>query len=104
MASPHATGVAALIVSEYGKEGRRRRPHAGPDARPSGSCSNRRRARLPDAAAADLRPTRAGPTEFDALCEGTTEFNGFYGHGIVDAYAAVTGTKGPADGSTRDAR
>ena len=33
-------------------------------------------------------PTKAGRAEFDALCEGTTEFNGFYGHGIVDAYAA----------------
>jgi lantibiotic leader peptide-processing serine protease len=32
------------------------------------------------------------PAEFDALCEGTTEFNGFYGHGIVDAYATVTET------------
>ena len=30
--------------------------------------------------------------EFNALCEGTTEFNGFYGHGIVDAYATVTET------------
>ena len=30
------------------------------------------------------------PAEFDATCEGGTEFNGFYGFGIVDAYAAVT--------------
>ena len=30
--------------------------------------------------------------EFNAICEGTTEFNGFYGHGIVDAYATVTET------------
>jgi hypothetical protein len=30
--------------------------------------------------------------EFTALCEGTTEFNGFYGHGIVDAWATVTGS------------
>ena len=30
------------------------------------------------------------PVEFDALCEGDLEFNGFYGYGIVDAYAAVT--------------
>jgi lantibiotic leader peptide-processing serine protease len=29
------------------------------------------------------------PAEFDALCEGTREYNGFYGNGIVDAYAAV---------------
>jgi lantibiotic leader peptide-processing serine protease len=28
--------------------------------------------------------------EFNALCTGGTSFNGFYGHGIVDAYAAVT--------------
>ena len=38
------------------------------------------------------RPTRneGRPAEFNALCEGDLEFNGFYGHGIVDAYAAVT--------------
>ena len=30
------------------------------------------------------------PAEFNALCEGDLEFNGFYGYGIVDAYAAVT--------------
>ena len=29
-----------------------------------------------------------GPA-FNALCEGDAEFNGFYGHGIVDALAAV---------------
>jgi hypothetical protein len=28
--------------------------------------------------------------EFDATCEGDSKFNGFYGHGIVDAYGAVT--------------
>jgi hypothetical protein len=28
--------------------------------------------------------------EFDATCEGDAKFNGFYGHGIVDAYGAVT--------------
>ncbi|MGW0520075.1 hypothetical protein [Crossiella sp. NPDC003009] len=27
---------------------------------------------------------------FDATCEGDSKFNGFYGHGIVDAYGAVT--------------
>jgi hypothetical protein len=29
-------------------------------------------------------------TEFDAHCAGGEDFNGFYGAGIVDAYAAVT--------------
>jgi hypothetical protein len=28
--------------------------------------------------------------EYDALCEGDENFNGFYGYGVVDAYAAVT--------------
>ena len=27
---------------------------------------------------------------FTATCEGDLSFNGFYGHGAVDAYAAVT--------------
>ena len=26
--------------------------------------------------------------DYTAVCEGDKEFNGFYGHGIVDAYAA----------------
>jgi hypothetical protein len=30
------------------------------------------------------------PAEFDAYCAGGKSFNGFYGHGIVDAYGAVT--------------
>jgi hypothetical protein len=29
-------------------------------------------------------------TEWDASCSGDERFNGFYGHGVVDAYAAVT--------------
>ncbi|MEU7870561.1 S8 family serine peptidase [Dactylosporangium sp. NPDC049140] len=89
MASPHATGVAALIVSAHGsKQGRNgfglepwkveyllyatASEHACPNP-PLVSYVN------------------VGRTpEFDALCEGGTHFNGFYGHGIVDAYAAVT--------------
>jgi hypothetical protein len=33
--------------------------------------------------------------EFDAYCEGGEDFNGFYGYGIVDAFAAVTTPLGP---------
>ena len=62
-----------------------------PDSRKDASDPDqlRGRARVPEAAAADV-PDEGRPTEFNALCEGTTEFNGFYGHGIVDAYSAVT--------------
>ena len=47
-----------------------------------------RRARLPGAAPAAV-PQRGPGREFDALCAGGANFNGFYGYGIVDAYAAV---------------
>ncbi|WP_436525809.1 S8 family serine peptidase [Actinoplanes sp. HUAS TT8] len=91
MASPHAAGVGALIVSRYGV----------PDFRRGGKTLP------PDLVEQILYRTadeHACPTprlqsyvqegrstEFDALCEGGTNFNGFYGYGIVDAYAAVGG-------------
>ena len=90
MASPHVTGVAALIVSQFGhRDGRT----GGLTLKPKDTERI-----LIKSAAAHTCPTPAlqsyvregRPDEFNALCEGTTEFNGFYGHGIVDAYAAVT--------------
>ncbi len=90
MAAPHATGVAALIVSQYGKKDK---------GRPGLTMD-------PDKVEKILYKTaiqRACPNprtvsyvnvgrsaEFDATCEGDSKFNGFYGHGIVDAYGAVT--------------
>ncbi|MFI5608756.1 S8 family serine peptidase [Amycolatopsis sp. NPDC051903] len=88
MATPHATGVAALIVSQYGKGGG---AAFGMD---------------PDAVQRVLEGT-ASPIacpvprtvdyldegrddSFTATCAGDAAFNGFYGHGAVDAYAAVT--------------
>jgi subtilisin family serine protease len=89
MASPHVTGVAALIVSEYGKKGSHHSFGMAPD---------KVRKILLDSAQSRACPTPRLQTylnegrseEFNALCEGGREFNGFYGHGIVDAYAAVT--------------
>ncbi|MEV6297804.1 S8 family serine peptidase [Actinoplanes sp. NPDC051861] len=91
MASPHAAGVAALIVSRYGY----------PDFRRGGKTM------APALVEAQLYRTAAEKAcpeprlvsyaqegrspEFDALCEGGKNFNGFYGYGIVDAYAAVGG-------------
>ena len=93
MASPHVTGVAALIVSQYGtRDGRRGGLTLAP----------RKTERiLVGSAAEHACPTPAlqtytnegRPDEFNALCEGTSAFNGFYGSGIVDANAAVTGGK-----------
>jgi subtilisin family serine protease len=91
MASPHAAGVGALIVSRYGF----------PDFRHGGKTM------LPDLVELQLYRTAAEhacpeprlqsyaqegrSTEFDANCAGSKQFNGFYGYGIVDAYAAVGG-------------
>jgi subtilisin family serine protease len=88
MASPHAAGVAALIVSQYAK-------FSQGDAVLS---PNKVRGVLEGTAFKIPCPNpptvdylREGRTaEFTATCEGTLDFNGFYGHGSVDAWSAVT--------------
>lgn len=91
MAAPHAAGVAALVVSEYGKKDR---AHPGtltlsPDKveKVLYKTATQRACPFPRTVSYE----REGrPAEFTATCEGDTAFNGFYGHGIVDAYGAVT--------------
>ena len=92
MASPHAAGVAALIVSEYGK---------GKGAK-FGLNANRTARILYNSAfnrACPVPPTvdyldEGRSDEFTATCVGDAEFNGFYGNSVVDAYRAVTGPLG----------
>ena len=81
MASPHAVGVAAVIISEFGL---RDRKLGGLKLNP-----NRVEALLRKTAREHACPV-PNPTEFDALCEGSVSYNGFYGHGIVDALAGAT--------------
>jgi subtilisin family serine protease len=95
MAAPHAVGVAALIVSEFGtKDGKHKggltmnpiqvqkilersaTEHACPDPRLVSYVNVGR------------------PASWDAFCEGGTSFNGFYGNGIVNALEAVDGNHG----------
>ncbi|MEP6463320.1 MAG: S8 family serine peptidase [Frankiaceae bacterium] len=93
MASPHATGVGALIVSEYG--------HNDP-AHPGGLTLNpgRTRSILQNTAVEHACPQpRLFPykrylldgtvNSSSAYCAGPTTNNGFYGSGIVNALAAV---------------
>jgi subtilisin family serine protease len=91
MASPHAAGVAALIVSKYGT---RDTVHGGLTLSPgsvesilTGSASEHA---CPEPRTVDY--TIVGrPASWNATCNGGASFNDFYGHGIVNALAAVGG-------------
>ena len=91
MAAPHAAGVAALVVSKYGRSDARR---PGTLTMPSWQV----RKALIDSTSprACPSPRRHGyskeerEADYDAYCAGSPSFNGFFGHGMVDAYAAVT--------------
>jgi lantibiotic leader peptide-processing serine protease len=91
MASPHATGVSALVVSRFGvkdprhKGGLRLSPWKTEFVLTEGAAAHP----CPDPPLFDYSNV-GRPAEFNALCEGDSEFNGFYGYGIVDAYAVVT--------------
>jgi len=76
MATPHASGVAALIASTH--------PEA--DAVSLGRMLNAQAETLVCPADYDLNGTGVQ----DAFCTGYSEYNSFYGHGLVDALAAVT--------------
>jgi subtilisin family serine protease len=92
MASPHAAGVAALIVSEYGTKDRK---HGGLGLDPKTTEKILRRTAT-DTACPEPRlfhypePASATP-QYDAFCAGPKSNNGFYGDGIVNALAAVGG-------------
>lgn len=93
MASPHAAGVAALIVSEFGDR-RRRGITMDPVDVERILTSTATDTPCPDPPlvnydAIDIAIGLPAGTSKPALCVGDAAFNGFYGHGIVDALAAV---------------
>jgi subtilisin family serine protease len=88
MASPHAVGVAALIVSQFGTK-----------SKDGLTMSPAQVKRVLTNTAFDIPcPTprtvdyldEGRDASYTATCVGTPAFNGFYGAGSVDAYAAVT--------------
>ncbi|RBQ17522.1 peptidase S8 [Spongiactinospora rosea] len=92
MASPRAAGVAALIVSKYGKRDRR---HGGKTLSPAvverllkatatkAACPN------PPAYTYTRHLPDGSTATHTHVCEGGKGRNGFYGAGIVDALRAV---------------
>ena len=97
MASPHAAGVAALIVSHYGK---RDRWNGGRTLSPATVESVLKGTAVKKAcpSPAEFTYTRRVPQAdgsiivrtSTATCEGTKASNGFYGKGIINAKAAVS--------------
>jgi subtilisin family serine protease len=88
MASPHAVGVAALIVSQYG-----RFAHGAATMDPDKvrAVLEGTAFKIPCPVPATVDYLREGrDATFTATCLGTLQFNGFYGHGSVDAWSAVT--------------
>jgi len=79
MASPHAAGVAALILSQFGKM-----PQGAVQAMMTSTA---------DPMACPPNPFDPGGTgDWLAMCTGGPSYNSFYGHGQVNALSAVTHT------------
>ncbi|GLZ15323.1 serine protease [Actinomadura sp. NBRC 104425] len=97
MASPHVAGVAALIVSKYGK---RDRVHGGltlaPDVVRSVLTGTAAKTACPAGGSYTYtRYVQQADGSYQKVvathtCEGSKGRNGFYGYGIVDAQRAVT--------------
>lgn len=88
MAAPHVAGVAAILISRFGKPGR-----GGVRLDPATvekllyASARQKACPSPRAYVYDV----FGEKETH-VCEGGKAKNGFYGHGIVDAYKAATFT------------
>ena len=88
MAAPHATGVAALIVSKYGQRG-----SDGVSMHPLFTQAYLEASASPTPCMTPNPFTythKGRPAAYTTWCEGTSTYNGVYGHGIVDALRAVT--------------
>jgi subtilisin family serine protease len=88
MASPHVAGVAALIVSRYGKKQGYNGFGMSPDLVEQHLYRTAAEHACPEPRL-QTYTNEGRDAEFDAYCAGSLNFNGFYGYGIVDAYAAV---------------
>lgn len=89
MATPNASGVAALIISQYGDftGSNPNKPHMAPT-----QVEQYLQVSANNQPCPEPRTVRQGPgLQFEfATCQGDTGYNSFFGKGIVDALKAVT--------------
>ncbi|WP_113702944.1 S8 family peptidase, partial [Nonomuraea lactucae] len=85
MAAPHATGVAAILISRFGKPGKGGL-NLAPGAVERLLYRSARHKACPDPRAYAYKVY--GDIE-KHVCEGGRSKNGFYGHGVVDAWKAA---------------
>jgi subtilisin family serine protease len=89
MAAPHAVGVTALVVSQYGAKDPSH--PSGLTLRPVATEHMLNRGATPMPCPDPPLFTYPGLSSFyNATCTGNAQFNGFYGHGIVDALGVLT--------------
>lgn len=89
MASPHAAGVAALIIDAKGQPDN---TLGGKRMQPDRVQSLLERSAHERACDAPVFAYPGLPDAYTATCEGDEQFNGFYGHGIINAQSAVSKT------------
>ncbi|MFF5204493.1 S8 family serine peptidase [Streptosporangium sp. NPDC000396] len=97
MAAPHATGVAAILISRFGKPGK------GGLVMPPADVERLLYATAAKTSCPSPRKYvyQVGDQKIPQVCEGSESRNGFYGRGIVDAAKAATITPDEADGNRR---
>ena len=96
MASPHAAGVAALAVSAHGKQQGRHGFGLAPDTVRRIVMGTATEHACPAGGVQDYTDVGRGP-EYTATCNGSKQFNAFYGAGIVSA-AGVVAKRGHGHG------
>jgi subtilisin family serine protease len=88
MASPHVAGVAALIVEAHGRSTRDGGRALATDV-VARILENTATDHACPAGGVEIYTDEARTPDWNAVCEGTTDDNGLYGEGIVNAAAAV---------------
>jgi lantibiotic leader peptide-processing serine protease len=90
MAAPHVTGVAALVIEARGDHTAHGGRVLAPDLVESILVETATDHPCP-AGGVEIYTDEGRTPDFNAVCEGTTDDNGLYGEGIVNAVAAVRG-------------